>query len=59
MKFVKISSPVRLRDINLEDIEKQLNEILDKYGFTGKRRHEILERLMRDFREQKEKDEQP
>ena len=58
MKFVKISYPKSLRGIKLEDIEKQLNEILDKYGFTGKRRHEILERLMRDFREQKEKDEQ-
>lgn len=59
MKFVKISYPKSLRGIKLEDLEKKLNEVLDKYGFTGKRRREILERLMKDFRELKEKDEQP
>ena len=57
MKFVKISYPRSLRGITLEDFEKQLNEVLDKYGFTGKRRRDILEKCLEDFKTQKEKDE--
>ena len=57
MKFVKISYPRSLRGITLEDFEKQLNEVLDKYGFTGKRRCDILEKCLEDFKTQKEKDE--
>jgi len=59
MKFVKISYPRSLRGIKLEDFEKKLNEVLDKYGFTGKRRRDILERCLDDFRALKDKDEQP
>ena len=57
MKFVKISYPRSLREIPLEDFEKQLNEVLDKYGFTGKRRRDILEKCLEDFKTLKEKDE--
>jgi hypothetical protein len=54
MKFVKISYPKSLRGIKLEDFERQLNEVLDKYGFTGKRRHAILEKCLADFKTLKE-----
>jgi hypothetical protein len=57
MKFVKISYPRSLRGIKLEDFERQLNEVLDKYGFTGSRRRAILEKCLVDFKTLKEKDE--
>ena len=57
MKFVKISYPRSLRGITLESLERQLNEVLDKYGFTGKRRRDILEKCLEDFKTLKEKDE--
>jgi len=57
MKFVKISYPRFPREIRLEDFEKQLNEVLDKYGFTGKRRSDILKKCLEDFKTLKEENE--
>lgn len=54
---MKISYPRSLRGVKIEEYEKKLNEILDKYGFTGSRRRVILEKCLADFRKMQEANE--